>query len=245
MNKFIKTVGPLLILALGITMIPSPGQGEETSVRPGINEKFLDKDLKVAQWLQRFEVESREIFLARKEVLEACQITEGMAVADVGAGTGLYTRLFSTAVGDKGWVYAVEINPRWLEHILARAKAEGQRNISAVLCPQDSVSLAPGSLDKVFVCDTYHHFEFPKSTLASIYSALKPGGELIVIDFERIEGVSSEWTMGHVRAGKEVFRSEIEAAGFTLGEEVEISELKENYFLRFKKKERKASPSQK
>ena len=209
----------------------------EESVKPGINEKFLDPNLKVAEWLKRFEVESREVFHAREAVMAACNVKPGMAVADVGAGTGLYTRLFSGAVGDDGWVYAVDINPRFLEHIQARAKAEGQENITSVLSPQDSVSLPPASVDVVFICDTYHHFEFPAATLASIYSALQPGGEMVVIDFERIEGVSSEWIMGHVRAGKEVFRAEIEAAGFELDEEVDVVGLQENYFLRFRKPE--------
>ncbi len=207
----------------------------QESVKPGINEKFLDPNLKVAEWLKRFEVESREVFDARDAVVEACAIKPGMRVADVGAGTGLYTRLFSQAVGADGWVYAVDINARFLEHIQTRAKAEGQANITSVLAPQDSISLAPSSVDRVFLCDTYHHFEFPTPSLVSIATALKPGGELILIDFERIEGESSEWTMGHVRAGKEVFRKEIADAGLEFVEQVEVAGLKENYFLRFRK----------
>lgn len=208
---------------------------KQESVKPGINEKFLDPNLKVAEWLKRFEVESREVFHARDAVMAACKVKPGMTVADVGAGTGLYTRLFAEAVGDDGWVFAVDINARFLEHIQARAKAEGQTNITSVLSPQDSVSLPGASVDLVFLCDTYHHFEFPAPSLASIFAALKPGGELVLMDFERIEGVSSEWIMGHVRAGKEVFRAEIEAAGFELVEEVDVVGLKENYFLRFQK----------
>ena len=69
----------------------------------------------------------------------------------------------------------------------------------------------------------------------SIVSALKPGGELIVVDFERIEGVSREWLMEHVRAGKEVVRKEIEESGLVFLEEVKLEKLKENYFIRFKK----------
>jgi len=208
---------------------------QQQSVKPGINEKFLDPNLKVAEWLKRFEVESREVFDARNAVIEACGLKAGMRVADVGAGTGLYTRLFSQAVGKEGWVYAVDINARFLEHIQKRAKAEGQSNITSVLAPQDSVSLAPASVDRVFLCDTYHHFEYPEPSLASIATALKPGGELILVDFERIEGESSEWTLGHVRAGKEVFRSEVENSGLEFVEQVEVAGLKENYFLRFRK----------
>ena len=61
------------------------------------------------------------------------------------------------------------------------------------------------------------------------------GDTLVVIDFERIPGKSREFILGHVRAGKEVFRSEIVAAGFRYVEEIKLPEFKENYFLRFRK----------
>ncbi|MCA9495249.1 MAG: hypothetical protein KC621_35215, partial [Myxococcales bacterium] len=81
-------------------------------------------------------------------------------------------------------------------------------------------------------CDTYHHFEQPEPTLASLFAALRPGGHLYVLDFERVEGTSKEWTLKHVRAGKDVFAAEIEAAGFTERTELEVG-LEENYLLRF------------
>jgi ubiquinone/menaquinone biosynthesis C-methylase UbiE len=227
---------PRLVALLSTAMaVISISIAQEASVKPGINEKFLDPNLKVSEWLNRFEVESREVFDAREAVLAACNIKPGMCVADVGAGTGLYTRLFSGSVGAEGWVYAVDINARFLEHIQARAKEEKQANITTVLSPQDSVSLPPSSVDRVFICDTYHHFEYPQHTLTSIAAAMKPNAELIVVDFERIEGKSSDWIMGHVRAGKEVFRKEIEAAGLELVEQVEVKGLVDNYCLRFKK----------
>ena len=207
----------------------------EQSVKPGINERFLDPELQVDDWLKRFEVESRETFHERKKVIEACKIKKGMAIADIGAGTGLYTRLFSEATGPEGWVYAVDISGPFLKHIVARAQQEGQQNISAILSPENSAPLPPNSLDMVFVCDTYHHFEFPKGTMKSVVRALKKGGTMVMIDFERIEGKSREWLMGHVRAGKEVFRKEVEDAGLTFVEEVEMTGFKENYFLRFRK----------
>ena len=212
---------------------------QEESVKPGINEKFLDPELKVDDWLKRFEVESREVFHARDAVLAACMVKPGTVVADVGAGTGLYTRLFAAAVGKEGWVYAVDINPRFLEHIQARAKQEGQSNITSVLCPEDSVSLPPDSVDLVFLCDTYHHFEYPKSTMASIARAMRPGASLVLVDFERIIGKTRPWLLEHVRAGKKVFRKEIEDSGLEFDEQVAVEGLEENYFLRFKKPDAK------
>lgn len=227
---------PILLLALGcMTSFAKEAPTTETSASPGINRNFLDPDLKVEEWLQKFEVESREVFHNRKELIAACGVKPGMVVADIGAGTGLYTRMFAEAVGDKGWVYAVDISPKFLEHIQARAKQENQANITSVLCPDDSVSLPPASIDVAFICDVYHHFEHANATMTSLVRSMKPDATLVVVDFERIEGTTSDWIISHVRAGKEVFRKEIEDAGLTFVEEVKIDGMKENYVLKFRK----------
>ena len=210
-------------------------QKPKKSINPGINESFRDTDLNPEDWIKRFEIESREVYSARREILKACQINEGWTVADIGAGTGLYTRQFSQAVGNRGWVYAVDISPRFLEHINSQSERRSQTNVTAVLCRDTSVDLPPNSVDLAFICDTYHHFEYPAQTLASIHRALKDDGVLIVIDFERIEGKTREWLMNHVRAGKSEFRAEVEAAKFKFVAEVDVPGLEENYFLRFKK----------
>jgi ubiquinone/menaquinone biosynthesis C-methylase UbiE/protein tyrosine phosphatase (PTP) superfamily phosphohydrolase (DUF442 family) len=207
----------------------------ESSVKPGINKNFLDRELDVDAFVQRFEIESREIFVARERILEASGIQNGNVVADVGAGTGLFTRLFADRVGTDGWVYAVDVAPRFIEYINQQATEQKLKNITCVLCAEDSVSLPSNSVDVVFICDTYHHFEYPKSTLTSMHRALREGGRLIVIDFERIPGTSRDWLIGHVRAGKEVVRAEIQDAGFSLVEEKQIKEFKENFFLIFRK----------
>jgi predicted methyltransferase len=71
--------------------------------------------------------------------------------------------------------------------------------------------------------------------MASVQRALRPGGQMVLVDFRRVKGESSSWVLDHVRAGQEVFTREILAAGFKQIEEVKL--LKENYFVRFKKVE--------
>ena len=208
---------------------------DEQSVKPGINKGFKDPELNVEEMVNRFELESREVYVARDRIVQACRIMPGSTVADVGSGTGLFTRLFSQSVGREGWVYAVDIAPRLVEHVVKQSAVGGRNNVTGVVCAEDSVSLPPDSVDLVFVCDTYHHFEFPQSTLASIHKALRPEGRLIVIDFNRIEGKTRQWLMDHVRADKEAFRAEIQDAGFTMTEEKQIEGFVENYFLVFQK----------
>ncbi len=209
----------------------------QSAISPDLNRDFLDPSLDVDSWISRFEVESREVFVGRLEILKQCGIQPGFKVADVGAGTGLFTRLIANEVNSDGHVFAVEISPAFLLHINRMAKELGLQNVTSVLCREDSVGLPAESIDMAFVCDTYHHFAFPQATLESIYQSLRPGGSLIVVDFERIPNQSREWVISHVRAGKEVVQAEIEAAGFQFIDEPNVPELEENYLLRFRRPE--------
>lgn len=213
---------------------PAPETAPETSVKPGANAQFLTPDLRVDEWAARFETESREVYAHREAIVRATSARPGARVADIGAGTGLFTLLFARAVGPEGRVFAVDIAPRFLEHIERRAREAKLANVQVVRGTERSVDLPPASVDVAFVCDTYHHFEFPRSSLASIHQALRPEGELFIVDFKRIPGQSAGWIFDHVRAGQEVFTAEIKAAGFEQVEELPL--LKENYVLRFRKR---------
>jgi ubiquinone/menaquinone biosynthesis C-methylase UbiE len=239
MNERRRLIAVDLILAVVAGLaVAAPASAQEKSVRPGINQPFEKPDVK--EFIKRFEVESREPFAKRAEILAACRIKPGMAVADVGAGTGLFTRLFAEAVGPTGKVYAVDIAPDFVAHAVKTCKEKGFTNVVGVVCTATSAELPPNSVDLVFICDTYHHFEFPFKTMTSIRQALRPGGRVVLVDFKRIKGESSDWVMNHVRAGQEVVTKEIESTGFRVADEKKI--LKENYLLVFEKaeKERKA-----
>lgn len=202
--------------------------------KENVNERFLKPDLDVPTWVKKFESPGREVFDKREQIVAATHLKAGASVADVGAGTGLYTMLFSRKVGRSGLVYAVEISPRFLQYLGQRAKKAGARNVKPVKGTETSIELPAESVDLVFLCDTYHHFDKPKASLASIRKALRRDGELMVIDFKREPGKSAAWVSEHVRAGQAEVTAEIEAAGFTLVEELPL--LKENYVLRFRLK---------
>jgi len=205
---------------------------QDESVNPGINDSFADPDPKT--FVERFEREGREVYDNRETIVTELDLKPGMVVADVGAGTGLFTRLIAPRVGPGGKVYAVDIAQRFVTHTLLSCRARGWKHVEGIVCEQDDAKLPENSIDVVFLCDTYHHFEYPLKTMQSIRRALKPDGRVYLLDFERIEGVSSDWILGHVRAGREVFQAEIEEAGFELEKEFDLFE--ENYFLKFRKK---------
>ncbi|MDD4870242.1 MAG: methyltransferase domain-containing protein [Kiritimatiellae bacterium] len=216
------------------------GQDESVAgknVNPSINKDFINPDLKVDKFIERFEKEGREIYDHRQKILEAVKIKPGTSVADIGAGTGLFTMLFANAVGPEGKVYAVEITKKFTDYIDKRANKAGLKQVQAVLCTERSVELPSNSIDLAFLCDVYHHFEYPQSSMESIYRALKAGGELVLVEFKRIPGETPERLLKHVRAGQEIFTAEIEAVGFKKVEEQKF--LKQNYFVRFRKIERK------
>lgn len=210
---------------------PAPAIAQAESAAPGINRAFENPEFE--RWRGAFEHPGREVFDRRGAIVAALALRPGMAVADIGAGTGLFTLLFAPAVRPAGRVYAVDISAPFVEGILARAATAGLDNVTGVVNTPTDVSLPPGSIDLAFVCNTYHHFEYPQPTLASIRRALRPGGGLVIVDFRHQAGHSSAWAMGHVRAGEEAVIAEVEAAGFRL--EGRESFLRENYFLRFVK----------
>ncbi len=210
---------------------PAPVDGAP----PDLNERFLAEDLDVDRYIDIFEAESREIYAQREGIAAALGLEPGMAVADVGAGTGLFMPAFTSRIGAAGTLYAVEIAPRFLDHLRRRARDAGHAQVQVVRATEHSVELPAASIDVAFVCDTYHHFSDPASTLASLRAALRPGASLVIVDFERVPGETPDWVLEHVRAGKDVFIAEIEAAGFELVEELEIDGLEQNYVLRFRR----------
>jgi ubiquinone/menaquinone biosynthesis C-methylase UbiE len=230
--------GIALALSVGLVLVFVANGGAQTAgsgskADPKINEPFRKPDLKA--FIKKFESDDREVYHRRHEIVSALGIAPGMAVADVGAGTGLFTRLFAAKVGKAGRVFAVDISSRFLDHIAADAKTAGHTQITIVHSTQVSSNLPRDSVDLAFLCDVYHHLENPEKTLSSIHQALRPGGKLVVIDFDRVEGLSADFVVKHVRAGKDAFRQEIEAAGFRPLPTADVPAFKENFFLRFEK----------
>jgi len=228
--------GRSVLSMLAVSFLLLPGCAPKAkSVKPGINDSYKNMT-DVETWTKRFEVESREIFHERQQIMAQLHLKAGMHVADIGSGTGLFVEPISRAVGDTGKLYAVDIVPKFIEHIKERAKEAGLTNVETVLCKEDSVELPPASIDFAFICDTYHHFEYPQDTMGSLYRALRPGGEVVIVDFDRIEGVSREWILGHVRADKETVIKELRSFGFELTENQPDDDfLTENYIIRVRK----------
>lgn len=206
---------------------------QEQSVKPGINDSFRDPD--VDRYIRMFEGEDRAIYKHRFDILQALALEPGQDVADIGAGTGFFSLMFAEKVAPKGTVFAVDIAENFIDHIKSNAKEHGIKNVKPVLCTDRDARLKKNSIDVAFICDTYHHFEYPFDTMASIHRALRPGGKLMIVDFERVKGIHSDWTLDHVRCGKGTVTDEVKDAGFDLVEELPIMD--DQYVLVFRKRD--------
>lgn len=209
---------------------------QQESVNPGINTAYLKDDLVVTDWIERLESEGREVADNRDEIIARARIAPGSRVADIGTGTGLFLPALSAAVGDAGTVYAVDIVQKFLDHVERQIPRQGWTNVETVLCSERSIGMPTGSIDVAFICNVYHHFEYPHDSLASIHRALRPGGRIVLVDFKRIPGESDNWILQHMRAGQAVFEEEIVSAGFRKTEEIGDL-LSANYFVIFEKVE--------
>ena len=133
-----------------------------------------------AAWLERTERQKEE----RADLLiSELALTPGMTVADVGAGTGYYSRRLALQVGPQGKVYAIEVQPQMLSVLETTAKRPGYGNIVPVLGADDDVKLPEASVDLAIMVDVYHELAYPHEVLASIVRAVRPGGRVVFVEY--------------------------------------------------------------
>jgi ubiquinone/menaquinone biosynthesis C-methylase UbiE len=175
----------LLILLLPGACSPSPAAQPSPAPTPPPRERAQPLSYEGgADWLERedrAETEKPEI------VLKAMNLKDGDVVADLGAGTGFYTRRLARAVAPSGKVWANDIQPEMLDHLKEQAAKEGIANIVTVLGTETDPKLPPGTFDWILLVDVYHEFQQPEPMLAKIREALKPDGRVALVEY-RAEG---------------------------------------------------------
>lgn len=133
-----------------------------------------------ASWLERPEREREEHSAA---IVQELEIKPGNVVADIGAGTGYFTRQLSPKVGPAGRVYAVDIQPEMLTELTNRLAGVSITNVVPVLGSDKDPGLQPDSVDLVLMVDVYHELAFPQEMMESICRALKPGGRVALVEY--------------------------------------------------------------
>jgi ubiquinone/menaquinone biosynthesis C-methylase UbiE len=165
---------------------PAPYETRAQHDPDGIGKFYMGREIahvmghQAADWLERPERQQEE----RPDLLLATlHLKPGDAVADIGAGTGFYTRRMAKLVGDQGLIYAVEIQQEMLDLLTNKMAELNIRNVKPVLGTITDPRLPPESIDLVLMVDVYHEFDYPREMIEAICRALKPAGRIVFVEF--------------------------------------------------------------
>lgn len=210
----------LLLLLLCLPVSPQPKQEHKREHKqvhePGKQHDFSDLD----KWVERFEEPAREEWQKPDLVVELLDLKPGQNVADIGAGTGYFTRRMAKKILPGGLAVAVELEPAFFTYIQKRSIEEKQDNLLTQLALPDSPRLAVGTYDVIFICNTLHHIEHRAEYYAWLRRALRPGGRVVIVDFFK----EMEIPVGPppaMRLAPGSLRLEFEAAGFAVSVDAE------------------------
>ena len=212
-SKILLAASLVAATAVSSSLLPSVGavQTQKPAEAPRIKRPTsapYTGDLSI------FEDPRRADNLQINRVMDLLAIKQGSNVADIGAGSGWFTVRAATRVGEKGTVYAVEINPDFLSYIEERAVDQKLSNIRTVLGKEDDPLLPRDSIDAVLILKTYHEIAQPILLLSHLREALRPGALLGIIDRNgngKDHGISSK-----------VVIKEAGEAGFSLVEQYDF-----------------------
>jgi len=217
-------VTALALAALATAALVPAVAGPDTERRPAQVMSWLGAD-----WLERPDRDGEQ---RPDEVIQVMGLADDDVVADIGCGTGYFTRPMARAVAPRGRVYAVDIQPEMLRLLRERVEEEGLTNVEPVLSESDDPKLPPGSLDWILLVDVYHEFQQPRAMLAKMREALKPDGKIALLEY-RLEGLSAVHIKEDHRMSPEQVLREWEPAGYRLAARHEF--LPTQHFFVFEK----------
>lgn len=187
----------LLLLALALPGLAAPdvkAQPQAANSRyiksaadpEGIGKRYMGREIagvmgwQGAAWLERQERAKEE---RTDLLLELLRLQPGMVVADIGAGTGYLSTRMARAVMPRGKVLAVDVQPEMVRMLQDAVKKTGLTQIRPLLGAEDDVKLPASSVDLAIMVDVYHELAFPYEVLASIRRSLKPGGQVVFVEY--------------------------------------------------------------
>jgi arsenite methyltransferase len=216
-------IAALILLGLGL-----PWAGPVPAKEGHSHERMPN----VMEYLDRLDRPERDQDQKPAQVVDALGLKPGMRIADLGAGSGYFTQRFVQAVTDTGKVYVIDVEPEALKYVKDRLMRT-QRPFDAefVLASPDNPNLPAGSVDLIFICNTYHHLEARPLYFRKVGPSLKPGGRLAIIDFYHDERSGELSFPKRHLVSREKVVEEMKTAGYQLTKEHTF--LPKQYFLEF------------
>ena len=170
-------------LAFATVAFAMPAVAQDQAPRSHEEMHRLHQDPKA--YIAMLEDPKRDEYQKPHEVLMALDLKPGETIADIGSGSGYFTLRFAAHVGDTGRVFAVDIDPEMVRHLNRRVRDAGVRNVQTILAEPNDPLLPDASVDRFVVVDTWHHIEKQTEYLALMKKMLRPGGQVVMIDFQK------------------------------------------------------------
>lgn len=186
------------------------------------------------EWIKRLERPERVAELKTDAVVEKLRLKEGDAVADIGAGPGVFSWPLARAVAPRGTVYAVEVDQGFITHLEQRAREHQLTNVRPVLGKYDD-PLLPEKIDLAFFHDVLHHIDKRDAYLKTVASYLKPGGRIAIIELDATRPNASHRNNPHLQVTKEKLQEWMTAAGLERVEEIPMFD--DKWFVVYRKKQ--------
>jgi len=216
-----------LISATSLLLSPVTGwTGEEKHHKSHSQQRFNE----IQKWVDIFEDPARAEWQKPEEVVKKLELKPGGTVADIGAGTGYFTRLFAAAVGPGGKAIGLDIEPSMVDYMKEDAKKQGLTNYEAKIVKPDDAGLPSKSVDVIFICNTYHHIEDRVNYLKKLTGALKPNGRIVIVDFYKKPMPVGPQSVAH-KISEEDVKKEFKKAGYRLKKSLDF--LPYQYYLEF------------
>ena len=172
-----------------------------------------------AEWIKTLESSERLKGLRIAEIVAALKLPPGGIVADIGAGTGIFSLPLARAVRPGGTLYAVEVDEHLIEHIVEQATEQGVANVQPVFAEYDD-PLLPVPVDLAFIHDVLHHIEKRDMYLKNLARSIKPTGRIAVIEF--IPGVAGHKDDAKMQLTTDQAAALMAPAGFKPIEEIKL-----------------------
>jgi len=217
----------LIVLCLTLFILPLSVAAQEAV--PHDQQQMHRFHSNPEAYIGALEDPKRDAYQKPQEVMTALGIKPGEVIADIGAGSGYFTFRLAHHVGSKGKIYAVDVSPDMILHINRRIRELNVSNIVSVLSDPDDPLLPDHSIDRFFFSASWHHIENQTKYLALLKRMLKPGGEVVMIDFQK-----KDLPVGpplQMKISREGLIKQMESQGFRLTKEYTF--LPYQYFLIF------------
>lgn len=215
------------IIFVAFILLPFAVHAQDAVKRDHHQMHGLHRDPKA--YIGALEDPKRDAYQKPHEVIHALGIKPGEVIADIGAGSGYFTFHLARHVGENGKVYAVDVSSDMILHINRRIRDVQANNVVSVLADSDDPLLPEPAVNRFFICNVWHHVENQEKYLSLMKKMLKPGGEIVIIDFHK-----KETPVGpplKTRIAREDLIKQMEGNGFRRAKEHTF--LPHQYFLVF------------